>query len=236
MAREKFVDSLRIADRLLRKGMVGADFPAEAEKLAAPVDSADLWLTPKSVDGFDPADFADWPKKNREQLAKEMAAFLGIAEQFARQDLEERPVTQAQSKQARKHLERVIEIVRDHLLPEWLEAQEEMVEQATAAAEAKGWYVEKDQKELLESLLGKYKAPRLRIRTPDREVVLDPICRFGSGRRGIVDLVVMPSYETMYLLTFKDGRWEIVTPRGTLHRRPFNQTTLVNTIATLSRN
>ncbi len=116
----------------------------------------------------------------------------------------------------------------------WLDAQKQMLEEATAAAKKKGWFFEEDEKEMQESLLGSYKAPRLRIRTLNNEVLLDPIARFGSGRQGVVDLVVMPTFETAYLVVFKNGEWQIVSPRGTMHRRPFSQTTLVNTITTLA--
>lgn len=204
--------------------------PRTAADLSSVLHAGDLWLTPKSVDGFDPVEFADWPKKQREELAKVVRAFLAVAKKIPTT----KPAPKAVSGEARKYLERAIQIVRQQLLHEWLEAQKKMVEEATAAAKKAGWHVEKDEKELLESLLGTYKSPRLRIRTRDQEVVLDPIARFGSGRQGVVDLVVMPTYETMYLVTFKNGQWQIVSPRGTLHRRPFNETTLVNTITQIS--
>ncbi len=230
MAREEFIDSLRFASQMLPPPKVNSGQGAESDAhLSSALHFADLWLTPRSVEGFDPADFADWPRKEREELAREVAAFLEIA----RRVQANKPATKTQSKQARKHLERAIQIVRPHLLHEWLEAQEKMLKEATAAARARGWYVERDEKEVLESLLGTYNAPRLRIRTRDQEVVLDPIARFGSGRQGVVDLVVMPTYEMVYLVTFKDGRWQIVSPRGRLHRRPFSQTTLANSIAKL---
>ena len=76
--------------------------------------------------------------------------------------------------------------------------------------------------------------PRLRIRTPKNEVVLDPIARFGGGKQGVVDLVLMPTFETVYLITFKNGKWQIMAPYGTLYKRPFTQATLVNTITHLS--
>src|SRR5437870_6339177 len=113
-----------------------------------------------------------------------------------------------------------MKIVRDRLLPEWLEAQEKMLEEATAAAKAKGWYVEKDEKQIEESLLGTYKAPRLLIRTWEKEVMLSPVARFGSERQGVVDLKVSPTYERAYSVTFKDGRWLIVSLRGKQHKRP----------------
>jgi hypothetical protein len=109
-----------------------------------------------------------------------------------------------------------------------------MMDEATKAARAKGWYVEKEEKDVLESLLGAYKAPRLRIRTENKEVVLDPIACFGSGRQGVVDLAIMPRFETKCLIVFKDGRWHIVSLREPIQRKPFTQTTLVSTINKIS--
>jgi hypothetical protein len=191
----------------------------------------DPWLTPLSVEGFDPADFAEWPKKERERLEREVDAFLAITREVPPNE----PAPKAQKKQARKHLEGAIKIVRDHLLPEWLDAQEKMLEEATAAANAKGWYVEKDEKQIEESLLGTYKAPRLLIRTWEKEMMLSPIARFCAGRQGVVDLRVSPRYETAYFVTFKDGRWQIVSSRGNLHKRPFTKDTFASTITKLSR-
>lgn len=231
MAREQFIDNLRFASRMLPPPQVRSDLGHSADEyLSSTLRTADLWLTPKSLEGFDRADFADLPKKALDELADSVKAFLEIAQQVPAN----KPATKTQSKQARKHLERVISIVGPHLLREWIGAQQEMVKEATAAAKARGWYVERDEKEVLESLLGTYKAPRLRIRTPNKEVVLDPVARFGSGSQGVVDLVVMPTYETVYLVAFKDGHWNIVSPRKRLHTRPFNQATLLTSIAKLS--
>jgi hypothetical protein len=231
MAREEFIDNLRRASRLLPPPGVSSHQGAQTDAmLSARLHAADLWLTPKYVEGFDPADFADWPRAQREELAKEVAAFRTVAEQVS----SAKPATKAQSQQARRHLEQVIKLVRHHLLHEWLNAQQQMMEEATEAAKAKGWHVDQDEKEILESLLGIYQAPRLRIRTQDKEVILDPIARFGSGRQGVVDLVVMPTYETAYMVTYKGNHWYIVSPHGSQHSRPFNRTTLVNTITKLA--
>jgi hypothetical protein len=230
MAREQFIENLRSASRMLSPPTVSSGQDAQVDtRISKILHSSDLWLTPKSVEGFDAADFTDWPDSDRERLEREVRAFVAITEGVQ----PDKPATRTQSNQARKHLEEITKIVRQRLLHEWLEAQRKMMEEATAAATANKWYVEKDEKEVLESLLGRYKAPRLRIRTPDQEVVLDPIARFGSGHRGVVDLVVMPTYETAYLLAFKDGEWQIVSPRGTGHTRRFSQATLVNTITKL---
>ena len=118
------------------------------------IHSADLWLTKKSVEGFDPADFANWPKQELENLTKEVEAFLEIAGQVPAN----RPANKTLSGRARKHLEGAIKIVRRPLLRDWLEAQKRMVEEATSAAQSNGWYVEQDEKEVLESLLGAYES------------------------------------------------------------------------------
>jgi len=231
MGRENFFDSLRIADRSLARPRVSTGHGlARDTYLSSGLDTAEMWLTARSVEGFDPADFADWPEKHRLELANEVAAFRTIAQRVP----SNKPATKTQSNQARKHLERVIRIVRDQLLPTWLGAQERMMDEATKAARAKGWYVEKEEKDVLESLLGAYKAPRLRIRTENKEVVLDPIACFGSGRQGVVDLAIMPRFETKCLIVFKDGHWNIVSLREPIQRKPFTQTTLVSTINKIS--
>ena len=138
---------------------------------------------------------------------------------------------QGLASQARKHLKEAMKIVRNRLLPEWLEAQEKMLQEATAAAKAKGWYVEKDEKQIEERLLGTYKAPSLLIRTWDREMRLMPVARFCAGRQGVVDLKVSPTYERAYMVTFKDGRWQIVSLQGRQHKRPFNRETFGKTIS-----
>ena len=231
MAVERFIDSLRLASRLLISPKVNGEQGGQTDAyLASMLHAGDLWLTPKAIEGFDPADFTDWPKQDRVELAREVTAFLGIAEQVP----EKKSATATQSKQARMHLEGAIRIVRNKLLHEWLDAQKKLMKVARAAAETKGWYVQMDEKEVSESLLGRYKAPRLRVRTNETEVVLDPVARFGSGRRGVVDLVLMPAYETVYLITFKGDSWHIVSPHGTANSRPFTQATFINTITRLS--
>src|SRR5438874_6482011 len=130
MAREEFIDSLRFASRLLSPPRASSSQSTQIDThLGDHLNSADLWLTSRSVEGFDSADFLDWGKHEREELSKEVAAFLAIAKQVQ----PTKPATKIQGKQARKHLERIIEIVRHRLLPEWLAAQEEMIGEATAA-------------------------------------------------------------------------------------------------------
>ena len=229
MARDDFINNLRMASSELGPMTVESDQGPELNAYySRMLRSADLWLTYKSVEGFGLADFPELQQKQRQQLVDEVNAFLAIAKEVPA----DKPASKEQSDDARTHLLRIIEIVGGVLRTEWLSAQQHVIKEASDAAEAHGWYVKLDQKTLIENLLGKYKAPRLLITTENnRQILLDPIARFGSGRQGIVNLVVMPSFDTRYMLTFKDNGWSIISRSGSHHRRPFNQMTLVNSIS-----
>jgi hypothetical protein len=60
--------------------------------------------------------------------------------------------------------------------------------------------------------------------------MLIPVARFCAGRQGAVDLKISPTYERAYTVTFKDGRWPIVSLQGRQNKRPFNRETFGNTI------
>ncbi len=229
MARNEFIQHLRTAYRLLQPPKVQTDHGSgDNERLSKALDSADLWLSRRAVSGFNEADFADLPNNQGKVLANEVAAFLGIAEKVP----PNKPARPDQSAEARKHLEAIIGIVREPILKHWLVAQENLIDEAKKAAKSKGWGVREEKKEVAESLLGKYFAPRLHIRDNDKEVVLDPVAYFGSGHQGVVDLAVMPTFEAANILSYKDGQWQIVTRNN---RLPLTQSTLVNTITDVFR-
>jgi hypothetical protein len=136
MPLDVFIDNLRQASRLLPQPRVSHDQGQQAElDYASLIHSADLWLTEKAVAGFDAADFAHWPKRERDSLAREVEAFRAIARQVPA----DKPASQSQSERARRHLEAAIGIVRQPLLLDWLEAQKRMLEEVTSAAQTNGW-------------------------------------------------------------------------------------------------
>ena len=181
--------------------------------------------------GFDPADHTDRPPEEQAELAREVAAF----EQLVRETPPDAAPSEAVPAAARGHLENVQRLVRERLLPEWLAALHAMLDLAADAVRGRDWYIQKDEKELNESLLGKYRAPRLRLRSLEREVFLDPIARFGSGKRGMVHLVAMPTFETAYLITLKAGKWRIESLQPGSLRRPLSKATFMKTLAEIPR-
>src|SRR5688500_9071092 len=99
MAIDKFIDSLRLASRsLLPPRVVSGQGAKVDDYFARSLHQTDLWLTKKSVDGFDPADFNGWPSKDQRELAREVEAFLRIAEGVTA----DQPAKKSQSVEARK--------------------------------------------------------------------------------------------------------------------------------------
>lgn len=215
MAYKEFINNLRYGSRMLPPPNVSTEGGGEvAARYKAILTGADLWLTPKVVEGYDPADFLHLSTTEQRELDEEVSAFRAIAEEIP----PDKPATSHQSKEARKHLEKVIKLVRGPILARWLKAQAVLMEEAKEAAKEKGWYTEMQQKRIDESLLGTYQAPRLLIRNVDGEVFLNPVAYFGSGNQGVVDVVASPTFETAYYLTFSGEQWQIVPSRGTAQK------------------
>jgi hypothetical protein len=235
MSREEFINNLRSASQALRisnkpAGLVYGDDLG----LYSVRDSTELWLAPwlttHSVNGFNPADFTELSDSNIKDLTCEVIAFQELAEQA-----KEGRTTKTLIKKARSHLETVIATVRKSLLDDWLSAQASMLEQAKTAARLNDWYAHQDEKEVSESLLGSYKAPRLRLKSQDLDVVFDPVARFGSDGRGVIDLVTMPNYETSHYITLKDDVWWIAAANEpSLRHKRFSKKTLVDAISRVS--
>jgi hypothetical protein len=231
MAREDFVINLRTAAQSLRmNGFTNGVTSGSAHDAVNESESEFLrlapWLTPSLVDGFDPAEFPELSESDLKTLAGEVAAFLEIAKQA--NDFRE---TRNQLRKARGHLENVIAIVRKPVLEDWLNAQRSMLAEAKEVASLNGWSAQEDEKEVTESLLGTYQAPRLRIRSSDLDVIFAPIARFGSDGRGVVDLVTMPTYETSHYITLKDNKWWIAAANEpVLRHKRFAQRSLINAL------
>ena len=56
---------------------------------------------------------------------------------------------------------------------------------------------------------GVYRAPALLMQHDAIRVMLDPLARYGVGNDGIVDFYVMPAWDRVAVLTFKNKKWRI---------------------------
>jgi hypothetical protein len=81
MAKQEFLENVRLARNLLVH-RVEADRPdINAEAVARRLSRAALWLTPASVRDFEAADFPELPEAAREDLERAVRQFREVAEQ-----------------------------------------------------------------------------------------------------------------------------------------------------------
>jgi hypothetical protein len=230
VAYNEFITSLRTASRLMVPPRVRTVPGSRHESsIAAALESADFWLTKRSVKGFDPADFAPLDPAERRALEAEVNAFLEVAATVPAKG----PASLEQSEQGRLHLERILEIVRKPILDEWIKAQEWMMNEAAEAARSRKWLVERDTHVVSESLLGIYECPRLLVRSWNAEAMLATVARFGVLGEGIVHVVVSPAYEREAYITYKNSRWRISLARGDQATKAFSQASFIKTIGPL---
>src|SRR5436309_508313 len=105
MAREEFIRDVWRAHRQFFPPQIQTDSSrSDAHAWARALLNADLWLTPKSVEAFDPVDFADLPPALRNRLGQAVDRFRQVAATVA----PDGPATNEQAQLARGHLEELI--------------------------------------------------------------------------------------------------------------------------------
>jgi hypothetical protein len=92
---------------------------------------------------------------------------------------------------------------------EWLERLNDLVSSVETWAKEYGWATRRIEKTMKDSILGEYKAPALRIQEDFAQILLEPIARFTPGSEGVVDLYLMPSYDDVASIYFRDGTWNL---------------------------
>ncbi|MBI4581244.1 MAG: hypothetical protein HY718_16195 [Planctomycetes bacterium] len=113
------------------------------------------------------------------------------------------------------------------LLSDWLDSVGRLVEDVKSWAQASRWSIHEDEKEIREAPFGIYRAPWLRIGTPNGEIRVEPVARFTAGPAdGRVDLEAWPSLNRVMLLR-KDDSWLIMTDSGVPIRQAWNRDTFV---------
>jgi|GEM_PF-632307 len=91
---------------------------------------------------------------------------------------------------------------------------------AEQEAAARGWRVEREEKELAEEVVGgAYRVPVVTINAPQGRLILEPIARGTVGAQGRVDLYAWPSLFRVMLLHKPRGKdrpleWVVRTESG----------------------
>jgi hypothetical protein len=230
MAKDEFFQNVRAAVRFAAP-WIGKDNPyTKPGDLQRILRGATIWLTPNAVKGFDHHDFEDLPEHDRESLEENVAAFVKVAEAVPA----DKPATPEQLKAALPPFMNVFKAVQKLVLEEWKEASNHLVEQAKGWAEAREWPTKSYPKRLSEDLLGTYELKKLVFAAQGTQLVLNPVGRFGPGVDGIVELAVLPDYDSVMIIRRK-AKWTIAPLPGDNRRRRWSEGSFVETVENLVR-
>ncbi len=123
MSLQDFFNNVRIGQRLLESPRAAIDSTEPIPgALAATIEQADLWLTPRTVAGYNPEDFFFLKDDERSELDKAVQSFLRVA----RSAPPNRPVPMTQHNESRRCLESILRILapdRFRTPQEWIASQ-----------------------------------------------------------------------------------------------------------------
>lgn len=136
--KQEFLTNLRIARNLYFHSRVEADSAAiDADTTQNQIARAAIWLTPKSVNGFDVADFSELGATRQRELQEAVQGFLNVAKQVPAQ----KTSTKSQLDQATVEFKKILEILAPYLLPT---SEGDEVERALESVTFPGWVVNWD--------------------------------------------------------------------------------------------
>lgn len=136
--RRSFLDNLRVARNLFAHPQVHTDSAEiDAEKTAIALARAAIWLTPRSVAGFDIADFPELTEGQQIELQAAVKDFLSVANQVPA----DKPATIEQYRSACSTLQSILSLLNSYL-PRHDESRE--IEMALQKVEFPPWVVNWD--------------------------------------------------------------------------------------------
>ena len=81
MALRDFWISIRTAARFLSHNVITDSSDDDTQQIAAALQRASIWLTPKSVEGYDEQDFDFLTDEDRQRLSRDIHQFIAVARQ-----------------------------------------------------------------------------------------------------------------------------------------------------------
>jgi len=204
--REEFILDVRRMSTMRQPASVIADSAlVDTHSIAGGLSRADLWLTPKVVESYNPADFASWPQEQQEQLRFAVEDFRKIAAQVA----PDQPATSQQFKDGSDRFRELIKVLGTMIRTEWLRSLDALESQIEDWSHKANWRTRRVKKPLKESLLGSYEAEQLLIFAEPNLFVLDPIARFVPAAQGAVDFAFQPSYDAKTVSRDYNDTWYV---------------------------
>jgi hypothetical protein len=103
------------------------------------------------------------------------------------------------------------QIARDRLasLGAWLNRVGDLVGRVEQWGKELGWATRRIDKRLNDSGVGSHKVPALLLQEETVRVLLEPVARRALGADGVVDLYLMPAYDDVASLYFREGAWHV---------------------------
>lgn len=232
MAKRDFISSVRTAVGFLDPEVQTDSEHLDSEEIRKQIRQAVIWLTPRSVEGFVPQDFAELPEPKRNELDVEVEAFRSIAEQVP----PDASATEEQIESALPHFLKIVSLVRDAVLPAWIRDLGDLLSQVESWCQQLEWAHKRQSKVIRERLLGPYEVEQLRFHTGQAGFMLDPVARFVPGGLGMVDLYILPTLDSVMIPRTEEGWVLHVEQAGSVQVLPWGQAQFTTAVSELAKN
>jgi len=230
MSRDEFYDDVR--------RVYGLAFPAEVETNGPRLNADDLhrrlqrshiWLTPKTVEAYRPEDFADLHGDRQAELKRVVETFRIAASAVA----PNAPPTDELLRAAAAAYETLLSITRRLAREEWVAEVDRRLTEAEGWCASRQWLARKKPTVVKDNFLGAFEAPHLHISAFDNHFLLSPVARFAPGASGLLELALLPSYESV-LVVRSGARWHIQPVEEGGRRRLWSESAFVDTLTQLN--
>jgi hypothetical protein len=91
----------------------------------------------------------------------------------------------------------------------WIKRISELVATVEQWAKELGWSTRRIEKKIEDARIGNHKAPALLLQEATVRALLEPISRSAPGSEGLVDLYLLPGYDDIASLYFREREWHI---------------------------
>ena len=96
----------------------------------------------------------------------------------------------------------------DEVAAAWAAEVRGLVDTVAAWCRSRDWPASVGEKRIRERPLGIYTVPRLRFHTGERQYLLDPVARYAARSEGVVDLGILPEFDTVPIYR-RNGSWRV---------------------------
>jgi hypothetical protein len=119
------------------------------------------------------------------------------------------------------------------LRDEWVRDVAALMQEAKHWCDNRDWVARLKPKQAIDRFLGTFQVDQLYFRTETTPLLVDPVARFAVGASGLIDLLVIPTYESA-MITRVGGEWFIQGLPGKNARQKWSEKAFAAAVAKLS--